>query len=136
MKPFLWLLLGIILLLVESSLFFAPFLLAWVWLVSKFLPVERTIWLVFLLGVVLDVILLAPLGRSSLVLLLLLFAFWYERQLFASSIRVDLAALVLALCFWAFWQKMSLWVVCPVAVLAAVTVRIFQPSEMGVILRR
>lgn len=136
MKPYLFLLLGLFLVYVESSLFFVPLLVAWVWLSSRFVGVAYSVWFAFVLGIILDVLLLFPPGRSSLVLLVFLFAYWYERQLFSSSIRADLLFLILTLVVWSVWQRMSLWVVFPVALVVALALRMIEPTESSVILRR
>lgn len=136
MKPYLFLLLGLFLAYVESSLFLVPLLVAWVWFSSRFVSVIYSVWFVFILGIVLDVLLMFPPGRSSLVLLVFLFAYWYERQLFSSSIRADLLFLILTLVIWSVWQKMSLWAIIPVALVIALALRIIEPTESSVILRR
>ena len=122
--------------MLESSLFYAPLLLGWFWLVTKFGKWQQSIWMVLILGVVLDVSLVNPLGISSFVLLIAGLVFWFERQMFASSIKVDLAILLVTLTLWSWWRGQHVLLGLIIFFIAALGLKLFGVRDTGVVLRR
>lgn len=127
--------LGLTLVLVESSLWFAPWLLVFSWLITRTMLLPRAIWLIFALGVILDILLVTPVGISSLVLLGASLIFWAERQAFA-SLRIDIAFLLLASLAWMQWRGQSWWVVAGLLVALLVGLKLTNPRNEGVSLRQ
>lgn len=130
-----WIVGGILAVLIESSLFYAPVVLAWVWLAGRYLPAEKTIWLSLILGVILDILLVLPLGLSSLALLGSGLLFWYQRQLFADSLAAQILSLVLTLLLWSLWRGQSLVAASLVLLLALASFKLFAPRHFGVMLK-
>lgn len=130
-----WLIMGLLLVLIESSLWSAPLVVAWLWLATRFVPWEKMVWQAVILGIVLDILMVATVGLSSLALLAAGVLFWYQRQLFTNSLKADILALVLALFLWGQWRGYGLTNTVLVLILSLVSLKLFVPRDSGIRLR-
>ncbi len=131
-----WLGLGIVALLLESSLFFWPWLIVLLWLATKYLPLQRVIWAAVIGGIILDSLSVGRLGSSSLILVTVLAVFWLERKLFTALQAIDFGFLLLACFFWTLWRGQPLWGIVGAVAAVLVGVKLFEPRDRGVVLRR
>jgi hypothetical protein len=99
------------------------------------LPEVTTVWIVLVLGVLLDILLVLPVGLSSLILVGFLVVLIYERRIF-SSLGTDLFFLVAALVGWGLYRGQNWLLLALVLLITAGMVRVLQPRERGVTLRR
>lgn len=134
MKPVGGILLGLFTVLLESSLVGAPWVLVYVWWITKKMPYELTAWLCLALGLILDVLLVQPVGLSSLFLVGFVIILWYERQILARSAGVDVFFLLLGGIIWSFWRGQSLVIAALIMLLTMLGQRV-SPRSAGVTLR-
>lgn len=104
---------GVLVTLVESSLWAAPFLLVYFWSLLDELSFSEALWIGTVLGILVDALSLRVLGVSSLILIFFVTSLWFLKRVFSGMVLVEWVFVLMSFGIWQYllFRSIEIWLV-------------------------